>query len=455
MRRRAFLVLAALLSSAAPSRAQMVPGADRVPAKLTLDDALRLAHTHSAMLLQTNNDADVAQANVRSAYGRFLPSLNASMGVGGSQNHVVTYLNPITQRPERLDDPETSSGSSLSQGLSMSVTLFDGGAMFKNIDVQKANVRSADANIAMQRNLLDANVRSAFYQALNASQSITLSEQLLASAQQRLTQTEALYRMASRQLVDVLGAKADIAEQQIALEAAKNGATKARLSLARTIGLASDGSFELVGTLPEIYDPARLSVDSLVRVARQMNPTLIRQQLLTTVAEKQASIAAASRWPSLSASFNYSRSVSVPNYTAYKYLNPQNSGMGLSFGMSLPVFTQFSKATSIATARAAAQDAKLGLAEVSLQIEADVRTAYIDFVNAYHALQLADLRASLSNERLTLSQEQYQRTTINFAELQQIIQAATSAQRAALDARFVWISSLIALEQRVGAPIAN
>jgi outer membrane protein TolC len=282
-----------------------------------------------------------------------------------------------------------------------------------------------------------------------------LSEQLLASAQQRLAQTEALYRMASRQTVDVLGAKASVAEQQMALEAAKNDAIKGRLALARTMGIASDGEYQLVGSVPDIYDPARLHVDSLVAIARRLNPVLARQQILATIAEKQVGIANASRLPSIGASFGFGRSVSVPDYSAYKYLNPQNSSMSFGLSMSLPIFSQFSKSASVASARAAAEDANLALTDVALQIETDVRTAYIDFTNAYHASQLADLRASLSNERLALSQDQYQRGTITFAELQQIIDAATSAQRAALDARFGWISALINLEQRVGAPIEN
>jgi outer membrane protein len=444
----------AVAASTSPAGAQ-TPQAERIPAQLTLEDALRLAHAHNPGFLQTNNDDDVAQASVRSAYGRFLPSVSGSMGVGGSQTHTVTYLNPITQRPERLDDPQTTSGSGLNQNVSVSMTVFDGGASFKNLDVQKTNARNAETNILIQRNALDAAVRNGYFQALRSTQNIALSEQLLASAQQRLAQTEALYRMASRQTVDVLGAKASVAEQQMALEAAKNDAIKGRLALARTMGIASDGEYQLVGSVPDIYDPARLHVDSLVAIARRLNPVLARQQILATIAEKQVGIANASRLPSIGASFGFGRSVSVPNYSAYKYLNPQNSSMSFGLSMSLPIFSQFSKSASVASARAAAEDANLALTDVALQIETDVRTAYIDFTNAYHASQLADLRASLSNERLALSQDQYQRGTITFAELQQIIDAATSAQRAALDARFGWISALINLEQRVGAPIAN
>ena len=446
---------ALMLPGAAPLCAQGAPGADRIPARLSLEDALRLARTHSPLFLQTSNDVMVADANVKSAYGRFMPSLSTSMGVSGSETHTVTYLDPITQRPERLEDPQTSSGSGLSQGLSMGVTLFDGGAMFKNLALQKATARATESNIVIQQNALNASVRQSFYQALRAVQSIALSERLLASAQDRLVQTEALFRTAAKGTVDVLGAKEDIATYQMALETARNDATKARLALAQVIGIPSDGSFELVGTTPEVYDPARLSVDSLVALARRSNPTLQRQELMVGIAEKQLSSAKASRWPSLSASFNFSRSVSVPDFTAYRYLNPQNNSKSLSIGASLPLFSRFTTSAAIAGSRANAQDSRYQLAQTSLQIETDVRSAYIDFTTAYHSLELADLKAQLSNERLALSQEAYQRGSITFSALQQIIDRAASSERDALNARFTWLTNLVALEIRVGAPIVK
>jgi outer membrane protein len=430
-----------------------------IPDTLSLPQALQLAHTHSPVFLQTSNDDDVASAAVRSAWGQLLPNLSANMNISGSQSHVETYPDPVTQKPQRLPEPATSSGSGLSQGLSMGVTLFDGGRTLRQLAAQRASERASAAYVASQATTLDAGVRTSFFQALRAEQNIALSERLLASAQDRLAQTEALFRTASKGQVDLLGAREEIATQQLSLERAKDDATKARLALAQIIGIPSDGSFALAGQLPEIYDPATLSLDGLLTQALQSNPVVLRQELNATVAEKQAAAAKGSRWPSLSANLSYGRSVSVPEYgafsDAYKYLNPQNSHFSFGFGVSLPVFTRFSTASQITSARAAAQDAQLQLAATRLQVETDVRTAYIDFVNAFHSLQLADTKAALSQERLTLSQDQYRAGSITFSDLQQIIDRAASSERDALNARFTWITALIQLELKVGSPVVR
>lgn len=455
LHRTALLFTAAVFyatSSASRIHAQGA-GPDRIPSQLSLEDALRLARTHNPAYLQSSNDAEVADAAIRSAWGQFFPTLSTSMSVSGYQSHVETYVNPITQRPERLDNPQSSSGSGLSQGVSMGMTLFDGGRSFKSLALQKTSALATTASVAVQTSTLDATVRQSFYLALRANQSILLSERLLASAQDRLKQTEALFRVAAKGQVDILGAQEDVAGQQLTVQAAKNDATKARLLLAQNIGISSDGSFELVGALPEVYDPATIPIEALIDLAKRVNPALRRQQLLATVADKQVSIATSSRWPSISANLGYGRSVSVPNYSAYRYLNPQNSSLSFGIGASLPLFSRFSTTGLIVTARASAADARLQLTQALLQVETDVRTAYIDFTNAYQSLKLAELRASLSNERLNLSQEQYRRGTITFSELQQMIDRAATAERDALNARFVWITSLNSLEQRIGAPV--
>ncbi|HEX6694984.1 MAG TPA: TolC family protein [Longimicrobiales bacterium] len=452
-RRTAALACATILTTAPMGAiAQTRPPAVQIPARLTLEEALRLARTYNPGYQQYMNDVEVAEAGVRSAWGAFMPRLSTGMGISGGQSTTETYVDP-TGKPQRLDDPQISKGSSLSQSIGASFTLFDGGRMWRNLSAQRASVRMTEASISIQASDLDAAVRQAFYQSLRAGQSITLSERLLASAQERLRQTEALFRAASKGQVDVLGAQVDVAQSEMALEAAKDGATKARLELARAIGVQSDGMYEVVGDLPAVFDPATLDVNALVSTALTSNPAVLRQEQSAIVADRQAAAAKGSRWPSLGGNFGYSRSVNVPDYSAYRYLNPQNSGISLSLNASLPLFTGFSTSAQITQARAAAHDARLQLQQTRLQTEANVRSAFIDLQNAFSSLRLADRQASLSEQRLALSQEQYRMGSITFSELQLMIDRAATAQRDALNARFNWITNWINLEQRVGAPV--
>jgi outer membrane protein TolC len=449
----ATLALTAIFATA-PIRAAtaQAPSAAQVPARLTLEDALRLARTNNPLYQAALNDVEVADARIRSAWGALLPSLSSSMSLSGGQSTTETYVDP-TGKPQRLDDPQISKGSSLSQGIGASFMLFNGGQNWRNLDVQRASARATEASIAVQASDLDAAVRQAFYRSLRATQSIALSERLLASAQDRLRQTEALFRTASKGQVDVLGAQVDVAQSEMALEAARDDATKARLALALSIGMQSDGTFEVVGELPEVFDPGTLNLESLVATAVGSNPVVRQQEENAIVAEKQASSARGSRWPTISGGLSYGRSVNVPDYSAYRYLNPQNHSVGLNLSASLPLFSGFNTSAQIKAARASAEDARFQLRQRRLQVESDVRAAFIDLQNAFSSLRLADRQASLSEQRLALSQEQYRMGSITFSDLQLMIDRAATAQRDALNARFNWIANWITLEQRVGAPV--
>jgi outer membrane protein len=447
------MACAAILATAPISAIAQTPDpASQVPARLTLEEALRLARKHNPGYQQVMNDMEVAEARIRSAWGSLLPTLGTTMSLSGGQSTTETYVDP-TGKPQRLDDPQISKGSSLSQGIGANFMLFNGGQNWRNLDVQRASARATEASVAIRASDLDAAVRQAFYRSLRATQSIALSERLLASAQDRLRQTEALFRAASKGQVDVLGAQVDVAQSEMALEAARDDATKARLALALSIGMRSDGAFEVAGELPEVFDPATLNVESLVATAVTSNPIVRQQEQSAIVARKQAASASGSRWPTISGGFSYGRSVNVPDYGAYRYLNPQNSSMGLSLSASLPLFSGFSTTTQIKAAHAAADDARFQLLQARLQVESDVRSAFIDLQNAFSSLRLADRQASLSEQRLALSQEQYRMGSITFSELQLMIDRAATAQRDALNARFNWITNWITLEQRVGAPV--
>lgn len=92
MTRSLLLVISMLLSgfpaSGVPAPAQALPvgaqdaqaaraAAQEVPARLTLEDALRIAQQRNPAYRQALNDVDVAAAEERAGWGEFLPTFDA------------------------------------------------------------------------------------------------------------------------------------------------------------------------------------------------------------------------------------------------------------------------------------------------------------------------------------------------------------------------------------------
>src|SRR5690606_11078150 len=126
-----------------------------------------------------------------------------------------------------------------------------------------------------------------------------------------------------------------------------------------------------------------------------------------SAAQHGVSAARGRRLPRIGASAGYSRGMSLPNYSAFRELDPQNYSFNFGLSLSLPLFSQFQTAEAIGSAEAAAKDASYDVAAARLAVERDVRQALIDLVNAHRSLQLAELQVDLNRQRQDLTLDQY------------------------------------------------
>lgn len=428
--------------------------AQSVPSQLTVDDALRLARANSPAYRQAVNDTDVARAQVRQSYGAFLPSLSASLRFDGSAGRTSTGQGDFG---EVIDgEARTIESSTGSHGVSARMTLFDGGAMFQQLAAARAGEDAAHASVAAALIRLDVAVRRSYYHAHQAEHLIALEERLLASARDRLTRTEYLFRVASATRVDVLGAQVDVASQEQALARARDTARKLRLALVETIGLPprDADAFRLAEPAPQAFDPASLDPEALVARALRTSPLALQQGAIARAAAQRAGAARAQRWPSISADASYRRSLRESGvFDAFGRFGAQQRGFYFGLSAELPLFSNFRTATSIAQAEATSSDAHEEARSVRLQLEREVRAAVIDLENAYRQLELAEQKAMLSSQRLELATEQYRLGALSFLNLQRVIDETSAAERQALEARYTFTTARIALEEKLGAPL--
>src|SRR5262245_58941424 len=230
--------------------------AQQMPEQLTLEEAQRLARLYNPEYKQAENDAGVAAAAVRARYGSFLPSLNTTLRFGGGHSWTQETLDDFGRR---VSAPTVESKqSSASQGLSLGLNLFDGGANFRNLAAARASEQETDARIANQANALLAQAGREYFAAIRAQQAISLEERLLAARKDDLARTEKLLGVAASKYIDVLTAKLQVASAQQSLELARGNAEKQRLTLKHTIGVEGPATFTLATEPPEVFDPATL-----------------------------------------------------------------------------------------------------------------------------------------------------------------------------------------------------
>lgn len=434
------LTLAALPGAAA---------AQQVPARLTLDDALAIARERNPDYVQAANSARAQGAQVRAGWGGFLPTLSAQLQFQGATSTTVTGQDDFG-RPVELPTPVDFQRSSASQSINAAVTLFDGLGNLNSLRAARATADATDAARAVTLNQVEAEVTRRFYEALRTERLIVLEERLLTSAREQLSNTQRLFRAAAATQEDVLGAEADVANQEMQLERARGDARKARLSVRQQLGITEPVAFTVEGDLPAVEDPRALDADSLVNAALALHPRITQLDASAHAAHMRASAARGSRWPRITLSAGYSRSVSLSSYEALFEFNPQNRGFGFGMTLDLPLFTGFETSARVAQASLEARNADEALRGGQLAVEREVRAAFIDVQNAHRALELAERSAELSRERLRLSRERYAIGAIDFSTLQLLIDRAAQEERQLLNARFQYAQAVVTLDEQVG-----
>ncbi len=432
--------------------AVVMRGEAQVPTRLSLDEALELARERNPAYRRALAQADATGADIAAGVGAILPNLTGNLNFSGSSNTVVTGTDDFG-KPIELTDPLTFRNSAASQGLSTNITLFDGLQNLHNLQGARAGANAAHAAADAEAASLEGEVKRWFYQALRYRELIVLEETLLDARRTQLAATERLFRVAAQTQVDVLGAQVDVSRQEQALETARGEAQKAVLALAEQIGLPGDVTFDVDGEFPLVFDPGALDLESLLQQVKRDSPVLRQYEARANQAEFSTRAARGRRWPTITASLSFGRSLRLDGYDALLEFNPQDRAWNVGFGMQVPLFSRFSTSQAVAQAVATERAAEENLREVDLQLERQLRTAVIDLQNAYHQQQLAERSAELGRERLRMAREQYLVGSRSFAELQQIVSTTASDERQALAARLDYANALVSLEELVGRPV--
>ena len=421
---------------------------------MTLNDALEMARRRNPQYQQSKIDVNLAGAGLRTGYGQFLPTLNANLGWTGRRSTTVTGTDDFGRSVE-LPQSVTFQSSTATQGLSGSVTLFDGLRNVRGLRAAQSDLSAADEGLRSTGIAVDAEVQRRFYDVVWRQRLIEVEEQLLASAREQLDANERLFRVGSTDQVDILGAQVNVASQEQQLDQANGDATKARLRVLEQLGVLDEFlDFNPVGSFPEAFDPGLLVGGELVTRAFEVSPLLKQGDARVSAARHRASAARGERLPTISVNGGYNRGLQEDDYGALWNLNPRNFGFNFGVNVSLPIFSGFQRFESVARADGEVRRADEQLRLTMLQVEQGVRSALIDLQSASENLRIQQRSTALARQRLELAREQFRLGSILFTNLQQIIADAANRERALVNAEYSFAIAVVNLEEQVGESVA-
>jgi outer membrane protein TolC len=421
----------ALLVCLAPASA-----AAQTPA-VTLDEAIRLAQHAQPSVVQAQGSARNARAQVRSAKGAYLPSLNAS--TSGSRD----YSESPTANSSS-GSVQSGSTNNLNFGLSSSIDLFTGFRRGSDSRAAKATRTAADASLTDAESQAALTATQQFFDVLAAQQLVRVREASVTQAEEQLKLSVAKLHVGSATRSDSLRSLVNLGTAQLALVSAQSSVAATQATLGRTLGL--DG--RVAATDDSAYYSFAVAVDTaeLQQEALANSPSVQAAAASAAAAHAQLSSAKAAYWPTLALSGSANWSGSDRTANDYQLFARRS----LSLGLSWPIFNKFQREQTIVTRSSSADAADATAADTRRQVQAAVTTQAAALEAAKVRIAITKTSVEAAGEDLRVVQERYRVGAATILDVLTSQSALAQAQVDAVNARFDYLKAKAQIEALIG-----
>ncbi|MCU0617073.1 MAG: TolC family protein [Gemmatimonadaceae bacterium] len=491
--RNLLLVLACLgTASVLGAQSASTPGQGPV---LTLADALTLARQNNPGYLTAQNAQRTADAQLRAAYGAFLPGVNTNFS-GSFREGRQEFFGGVGFGA--TNDQLNSSGS-ISAGLQLSM-----GAIYA-LRAQRASNEAVEADVSAAENNLRQQVTAQFITARQAEARAILQDTLLATTRAQLELAQARLTVGSGNQLEVQRAEVANGQQRVAALNARNTADIEVLRLYQLMGVPAVAGTRLEGPLDVTLPSVALA--DLLDQAQRANPTIDAARRREQQATRGVSQARSAYLPSMSLSASVSGftqrftntglviaqqqagvessrascirteevrdRVGLPNRLAQCAaiqwspeaeqavrdeqgrfpLDFTRQPYNLSASFSLPLFNGFRREADVQQATVQRRNAENTRRQEELRVTTEVSAAYLTLTANKQAVDLQEQNSRTARTALSLAEERYRAGAINLVEL---IQARTDFERAETDrinAIYDFQRAFAQLEAAVGRPL--
>lgn len=441
-------IAAAVYGAATPNLGAQVikpglqPGLTRAPdsaRKLTLEEAISLAQRNSPEAIQAQGEERTSKAARTSAIGAILPSATLSAG------HVIQMGGGVGRLNQNGEVVAVAQKPTNNLGLSLNMTLFDGGQKLYALRTARSEIEAAEANRVAVKYNIALNVKQEYYAVLAAIESEDAARLQMAQATEQFKTSVVKVRAGVATRSDSLRGVIQVGNAQLALITAQSSKESADAALTRLVGspvpVTADPSSvqENMAALPDSAELAKLALSG---------PAVEQAQANVDAAKEATKASKATYLPSLSASYSRTGTGTDPRFGLGD--DPFSYSGRLSFSLSYPIFNNFQREEQVVRAKvaqvnaeASLRDQQLGATQLLTQNIGALRGA-----SQRVAVQAASVAAAQEDVRV-----QQQRYNIGASTLLDLITSQASlatAEQALIQARYDYRIARAQLEALIG-----
>lgn len=370
----------------------------------------------NARIQETSGQYDVIEAK-----DQFLPNISANASETFNFGRGLTSENTYADR----------NTSNFQWGVGMQLPLFQGLQASRQLKYAKVKLRTLALRTDAAKENITLNVIAQYLQALYCRELLATANEQVRLSDYELNRQQELANAGKIAEVNVLQAKAQLAQDKLSVANAQNDYTIALLDLAQLIQLPDITDFDiqpLDDQLPTIASPETVYADALFS-----NAGLLAAQNNVTAAQAQESVAKTGYIPRLSFNAGIGSSYyHLGGYDNASFSRQMRDNYSTYFGFSLqiPIFDAFSTRNRVRKAQVQTVTARLQLQDTQTQLYKDIQQAYYRAVGAHSKFQTGVASEEIAREAFEAMKEKYE---MGRATPQEFEQSKTSYLKSTID----------------------
>ncbi|MDI6046700.1 TolC family protein [Flavobacterium yafengii] len=407
---------------------------------LTLESAVKIALENNYEIKIATNNLTIEKTNVAIGNAGMLPTVTATVLDNNSiQNSSQT----------RQDGTETeldnAKNNSLTYGVGLDWTVFDGMRMFARLDQLKELQKLGEAQLKLTLITRISDVNAAYYNLVQQQQQLAALDTTIVISNQRLTLAQNRFTIGKASKLEVLNAQVDLNTDQVALLRQKELYANSKILLNQLLARDVATDFKVID---ELEVDALLLLPELRALAEKQNPQLEAQIINKRVAELELKQIKAARYPSVrvNTAYNFSESQSSLGFVTQS----QSRGFNYGFSASLNIFDGFSQNRNEKIAKIQIENSKLNIDQQNLALNSQLATSYQTYLTNLELIALEEKNESIAKQNLNITLDKFRIGTITTLEFRTAQLNYVNAKVRYSNAQFQGKLSEIALRELAG-----
>ena len=396
---------------------------------LTLQDAIAITLSNNFSISIARNESKIAENNSTIGNAGFLPTLDASGSyTKSSSNAKQEYFDG------RTIDRSGAKSTNINAGINLNWVIFDGLAMFGNINMLKELKRIGKANFKSEVENNVADVTETYYNLIREKQVLDVLRETITISEERVRIAQSKKDVGSGSKFDLRQAQVDLNEDKSNLLKEELTYEQLKVSLNQLMGRDVNTDF---GVKDTILVNENLNLDGLKDLSLLRNTDLYIAKRTLNLAEINLNFARSEWFPTISlvGGYNYTNSESQAGFIKSNKNYSLNYGISASFNL----FNGLNTSRKIENAEIEIENSKLNYDLVRTGIEANLLNIYKKYLNSLELVNLEEENLTIARESVDIALERLRLgniTPLEFRETQQkLIDAKSRLVSAQYDAK--------------------